>query len=155
MPDKQIRLAILLFLAVLLIPHSGIALTTTEVSAEIMCTCGCTMVLNTCNCGTADAMRSDIAGRIERGQSRDEIINAFVSQHGEQILSSPPRRGFNLVAYIAPMLGLLIGIVIAVFLARRWRYSRFLEEEDEVGGEKIGDEMLRKIGRELEMLEEV
>ena len=28
-----------------------------QVSQEIMCQCGCTMVLNTCECGTAEQMR--------------------------------------------------------------------------------------------------
>lgn len=155
MRHKSLKFVVLLALTALLLPVSSLALTTSEMSSEIMCTCGCTMVLNTCSCGTADDMRSEIDSMIGQGKSKDEIINIFVSQYGEKILSSPPRRGFNLVAYIAPGFGLLIGIVVAVFLVRRWRFSRLLEEEEEAEGPGISDEMLEKIRRELKMLEEV
>lgn len=155
MRHKSLKFVVLLALTALLLPVSSLALTTSEMSGEIMCTCGCTMVLNTCSCGTADDMRSEIDSMIGQGKSKDEIINIFVSQYGEKILSSPPRRGFNLVAYIAPGFGLLIGMVVAVFLVRRWRFSRLLEEEEEAEGPGISDEMLEKIRRELKMLEEV
>jgi cytochrome c-type biogenesis protein CcmH len=105
-------------------------------------------------------MRAIINGMIKDGMTKDQIIDDFVSQFGEVILSSPPPRGFNLVAYAVPMTGLLLGAVIAVVLVRRWS-SHGREEDwdedprgDDVDEEGVSDEMSRKIDEELDRMEE-
>ena len=152
--------AICTLLMALALPTSALALTSSEVESELMCTCGCSMVLNTCSCGTADQMRKTIRTMIREGKTKKQIINGFVLEAGDSILSSPPRKGFNMVAYAAPVVGLAFGGLIAVIFVRRWTTSSGSDAEDredggtEGGVDLITDEMQKKIDEELRKIEE-
>ncbi len=92
-----------------------------EIEARLMCYCGCAnLSIRTCTCGTADAVRREIAGRLAEGESPEQVIGAFVARHGEQILAAPAKSGFNLLAWIAPFGAVLLGAAALVFVVRRW-----------------------------------
>ncbi len=152
---NYLKIVVLIALAALFLPTVGLALTLGEMEAEIMCDCGCTMVLNTCSCGRSDAMRSRIETMIGQGSSKDGIINAFVDQYGEIILSAPTRKGFNLVAYIAPMTVFILGVLVVIFLIRRWRSSGQEEGEDASLSPALDKEMITRINKELKVIEEI
>ncbi|MBC8401280.1 MAG: cytochrome c-type biogenesis protein CcmH [Candidatus Marinimicrobia bacterium] len=59
-------------------------------------------------------MEKEIRQMVESGQTRQEIIDHFLARYGERILASPVASGFNLMAWITPIIIGLIGI--AVFL---------------------------------------
>jgi len=90
------------------------------IESSLMCYCGCAnLSIRICTCGTADAIRREIAERLEKGLSRDQVVQAFVERHGEQILTSPVKSGFNLMAWITPFGALLAGAAGLVFFLRR------------------------------------
>ncbi len=153
--DRTFKSFVILTLLVLIVPALGHAVTSSEMEAEFMCDCGCGDMLVNCTCGRSDELRGIITGMINQGKSKTQIVSAFVAQFGEVILSSPPRKGFNLVAYGVPMTGFFIGSVFAVTMARRWRSSRRDEEDEESeSGDNLSEEMEEKIRRELENLED-
>ena len=153
--DRTFKSFVILVLLVLIVPALGHAVTSSEIEAEFMCDCGCGDMLVNCTCGRSDEMRGLISQMINQGQSKTQIVANFVSQFGEVILSSPPRKGFNLVAYGVPMTGFFIGSVFAVTMARRWRSARREEEDDEDDtGDDISEEMKERIRGELENLED-
>ena len=59
-------------------------------------------------------MEKEIRQMVESGQTRQEIMDHFLARYGERILASPVASGFNLMAWITPIIIGLIGI--AVFL---------------------------------------
>lgn len=150
--------AAIMVLVIILVPAAGYSITTSEIEAELMCTCGCTMVLNTCKCGTSDQMRSSISGMIAKGMTKDEIIEWHVAKYSETVLAAPTRRGFNLIAYIGPWVGLLFGAGIAVVFVRRWTSSDEFEDEFDEDylneDHALSDDIQRKIDSELEQIEE-
>ncbi len=73
---------------------------------------------------TASQMRQIIRERLARGESREQILDYFVSKYGEWILLSPPRRGFNLVVWGLPWASVLVGLVAIGVIVRRWSRSR-------------------------------
>lgn len=152
------KLAAMMVLVIMLVPAAGYSITTSEIEAELMCTCGCTMVLNTCVCGTSDEMRNTISGMIAKGMTKDEIIEWHVAKYSETVLAAPTRRGFNLIAYIGPWVGLLFGVGIAVVFVRRWTSSDEFEDEFDEDylneDHALSDEIQRKIDSELEQIEE-
>ncbi len=156
--SKSSKLAALVVMVIMLVPAAGYSITSSEIEAELMCTCGCTMVLNTCKCGIADEMRSEISGLIAKGKTKEEIIEGYVANNGETVLAAPTRKGFNLIAYTAPWVALLFGAGIAVVFVRRWASSdEFDEDFDEDylhGDDALSDEIQRKIDSELERIEE-
>ena len=95
--DKRFKSFVILVLLVLIVPALGHAVTSSEIEAEFMCDCGCGDMLANCTCERSDELRAIITKMINQGQSKTQIVSAFVAQFGEVILSSPPRKGFNLV----------------------------------------------------------
>ncbi len=59
-------------------------------------------------------MAKAIRQLVEDGKSRQEIIDHFVDLHGERILAAPIASGFNLMAWITPIIIGLIGIAVFV-----------------------------------------
>ena len=153
------RVVVFLLLAAVVLPASALALSSSEVEWELMCDCGCGDVLVNCTCDRSEELRTVINGMIREGKTKEEILQVFVDQFGEVILSAPPRRGFNLIAYGAPAAGLLLGMFVAVIFVRRWSAAgrRDEDEEDTVRdseGEPLSDDMDRMIDEELHRIEE-
>ncbi|MGQ9629056.1 MAG: cytochrome c-type biogenesis protein [bacterium] len=118
---------------------ADLAITLEEVSNELVCQCGCGLVLNNCNhadCGVAIPMRKIIAEKIARGEDKERIVAHFVAQYGEVVLAAPVKRGFNLTAWVLPGVGIAVGggviAVVIVEWTRRRRDS--LSSEESRGG---------------------
>ncbi|MBI4180395.1 MAG: cytochrome c-type biogenesis protein CcmH [Chloroflexi bacterium] len=94
-----------------------------DIAQQLICQCGCTLTLANCShgeCMSRDAMNTLIEQKLSQGQSEKQVIAFFVAQYGEQVLASPPKRGFNLVAWIAPFVAILAGAAIIIFAMREW-----------------------------------
>lgn len=68
----------------------------------------------------AEDMKRRIRELIVQGRSDEEIRAYFTTRYGEWILLTPPRRGFNLAAYVLPLLAVGIGAIGLALTARRW-----------------------------------
>ena len=68
----------------------------------------------------AQEMRALILDQLRAGKSREEIRAYFVSKYGEWILLSPTPKGFALLVWVLPGLGLLAALAGAVTALRRW-----------------------------------
>ena len=68
----------------------------------------------------AKEMRGLIRERLERGETREEVLAYFVSKYGEWILLSPRASGFNLLVWILPFAAVLAGAVGIFAVVRRW-----------------------------------
>ena len=91
-----------------------------EIGANLMCQCGCTMVLSSCDCGTAEQMRGEIRDLLGQGKSKTDIVNYYVSKYGEKVLAAPVAQGFNLSAYITPFAAILVGASVIGLIVRQW-----------------------------------
>lgn len=149
---------LLMLLLVLFIPApSGAKLTETEVNENLYCAdCLGEMDLATCNDRTANQMRSVVTQMLNQGKSKQEILDYFVAQYGESILTLIPKKGFNIVAYLGPIIGLLVGIPVAILVIRRWGSTGGdATEGGNAGSSVVLDEQTRqKIEQELTALDE-
>ncbi len=91
-----------------------------QIGANLMCQCGCTMVLSTCDCGTAEQMRGEIRSMLDQGQTKDDIVNYYVGKYGDKVLAAPKAEGFNLSAYITPFAVILAGGGALGLIVRQW-----------------------------------
>ncbi len=111
-----------IIMAVSLMPAAHVfALTAGEIAQGLTCTCGCNMLVSACEgsmeCAPAKEITDQVAQMIETGQSKEEIIQYFVSTKGERILAAPTKKGFNLTAWILPFLAIILGgVAIYIFL---------------------------------------
>lgn len=148
--------SILLLLLVVLLPASGFAaLTETEVSESLICYACPGEPLNIDRCSGGDQMRAAITRMINEGKSKQEILDYFVAQFGDSILTTVPKKGFNMVAYTGPIIGLLVGIPVALLVIRRWGSSAKAATEGTTNDSKtVLDEQTRqRIEQELAALD--
>ena len=86
-----------------------------------MCYCGCAdLTVRACTCGTADAIRQEIAERLGNGETPDQVVAVYVSRHGAQIRSAPTKTGFDLLAWVTPFAALLLAGSALIVIVRRW-----------------------------------
>jgi cytochrome c-type biogenesis protein CcmH len=109
-------------------------------------------------CGTSLAVARDAPlARRERafigrlaGQCRSatEIKAALVAQYGDEVLATPPRRGFDLSAYLVPFAAaLLAAALLALAVVRRRRPPGV-----EAPAPALGADDARRLAAELERL---
>ncbi len=97
--------------------------TLAEIESEVVCPT-CHTTLDQSSSAVALRMRTFIRARIAAGDTKSEIKRKLVDDFGEQVLASPPKRGFNLLAWVLPpVLVVAAGGILAV-LAVRWSRRR-------------------------------
>ena len=113
----------LLFILLYVSPVKADSATVGDISRQLICQCGCNMVLLNCShaeCHSRETMTALIEQQIEQGQSEEQIMQLFVAQYGEQVLSEPPKRGFNLTAWITPFAAILAGGGVIYVTLKKW-----------------------------------
>jgi cytochrome c-type biogenesis protein CcmH len=100
--------------------------TPAELESELVCPV-CETTLDTSNAPIALRMKEKIRERIAAGATKSEIKAEFVEQFGPAVLAVPPKSGFNLLAWLLPLVGVTIAAVVVGLLA--WRWSRRRTEE--------------------------
>jgi cytochrome c-type biogenesis protein CcmH/NrfF len=95
-----------------------------SLGTKLMCMCGCGQILTQCNhinCPSSGPMLKELDAHVAKGEADDLIIQDFVQEYGEKVLSEPPSRGFNSIAWYIPGAAFVIGLGIVIMLIRLWR----------------------------------
>src|SRR5580692_4670057 len=95
-----------------------------SLGAKLMCMCGCGQILTQCNhinCPSSGSMLKELDAHVATGESDDLIVQDFVQKYGEKVLSEPPSKGFNSIAWYIPGVAFAIGLGIVITLIRLWR----------------------------------
>lgn len=101
--------------------------TLAELEGELICPT-CQTTLDQSSAPVADQMRAIIRERIRAGDTKSEIKDRLVANYGREVLAAPPKTGFDLLAWLLPILGL--GMAVVIVGAAAWRWSR-------AGGEPV------------------
>jgi cytochrome c-type biogenesis protein CcmH len=97
--------------------------TLADLEGEVMCPV-CNTTLDQSSSPAARQIEAFISARIAAGDSKSEIKDRLVAEYGAQILAAPPKKGFNLLAWLLPIVGLLGGALVLGLLAWRWSHTR-------------------------------
>jgi cytochrome c-type biogenesis protein CcmH len=121
--------------------------TLAEIESEVVCPT-CHTTLDQSSSPVANRMRNFIRARISAGDTKAEIKQRLVEDFGEQVLASPPKRGFNLLAWVIPPVAVLVGAVVLGVLAVRWSRGRSAPSPQPVAPDaalerRIDDELAR------------
>ena len=90
-----------------------------KLEKEIMCPVCDGQTLDQSQSLIAEDMKNSIKEKIAEGYNEEEIKNYFVDRYGENVVAYPSSTGFNLLAYLVPILGLILSILIFTFYIRR------------------------------------
>ena len=94
--------------------------TAREIYALIMCPLCAGQTIAQSNNETSRQMRDLVLKKLRQGETKEEILEYFVSRYGERIMAKPRTEGFNVMLWFLPgVFGALAAIVI-YSLIRRW-----------------------------------
>ncbi|HVA17058.1 MAG TPA: cytochrome c-type biogenesis protein CcmH [Candidatus Dormibacteraeota bacterium] len=121
---------------------------------RVMCMCGgCNDTAAKCNhmggnfsgpCETAQAELKELNDRVGQGKSDDLVLQSFVEEYGPTVLISPPATGFDLWAWLMPIIAPLIGMALVWMFVARWRRKMAL-----AGGPQISPELLARAREDI------
>jgi cytochrome c-type biogenesis protein CcmH len=113
---------------------------------QVMCPI-CHTTLDQSQSGAANQIRAIIRDKIARCETADQIKRELVADFGVSILAAPPKHGFNLVAWVLPLVGIGLGAAVLGWLA--WRWSRSRESTTALDGPALDPELDRRVDEEL------
>jgi cytochrome c-type biogenesis protein CcmH len=91
-----------------------------DIEDEVMCPiCGTLLELSTSP--QAERERAFIRRQIAGGRSKQQIEDALVAEYGNEVLAVPRGSGFDLSAYLVPVVAFLLGTVALAVGIARWR----------------------------------
>jgi cytochrome c-type biogenesis protein CcmH len=116
-----------------------------DIEDEVMCV-ECKTALNVSTSAVAEQERNFIRRQIAMGKDKQQVKDALVEQFGQGVLATPEEKGFDLAAYLVPIvLGLLAVAALAV-AARRFRRR---PEDAAPASEPLADDDARRLDAEL------
>ena len=119
-----------------------------ELGQKLMCVCGCNQILGSCNhvgCTYSHDMMKELEDRIARNEPDDLTLQAFVQEYGPTVLSSPPAKGFNRIAWIAPIVFPLVALVVLWDVVRRWKHKGAVAT---ASGPRVSADLIARAQRE-------
>lgn len=99
---------------------AGLDARAAEIAAQLRCpVCTGQSVLES-NSGIAQEMQAVIRERLGKGETEDQILSYFVGSYGDWIILKPRPIGLNLLVYILPAGGLILGAGWLFTRVRKW-----------------------------------
>jgi len=112
---------------------------------SLKCMCGgCDMAAGMCThsggnfagpCDLAKAELKEVNAAVAKGDSDEQVQQAFVQEYGPTVLIEPPKKGFNLLAWIMPVVLPIFAVLLVWGIAQRWRERA---EPATAGGPALG-----------------
>lgn len=94
-----------------------------DIQDEVMCViCGVPLV----NAGgpQSEDVRDFIRERVEKCETKDQIKDALVAEFGTEVLATPQKSGFDLTAYLVPIIALIAVLAAITAGAIGWKRNR-------------------------------
>jgi cytochrome c-type biogenesis protein CcmH len=119
-----------------------------DVEDEVMCLeCGTPLAVSTSD--VADQERKFIAELIAQGKTKAQVKDALVAEYGPKVLAEPADDGFQLTAWIVPVLAALAALAFVLLTLRRWRKARDTSASDAGAQNGLDPDDERRLDAEL------
>ena len=121
-----------------------------ELESEVVCPT-CHTTIDQSSSPIARRMKVFISARIRAGDTKSEIERRLVAQFGPEVIAKPSRHGFDLVAWLLPIVLLAAGaagIAVAV-----WRWRRTAQPAPAATAPALDADLERRVDEELARFE--
>ena len=150
-PSRLVRLLLAALAAlVLAAPAAACKPQASQAYLETRLVCiTCHTTLDESDSPFAVEMKTEIARQIKACRTNSQIIDSMVAQFGPAVLSTPQTHGFDLIAWVLPLGGILLGAAALAFGARRWQAVRATASDDSPQS-PLAPEDERRVDEELQ-----
>ncbi len=91
-----------------------------DIEDEVMCPV-CGTLLELADSPQAKREKVYVARLVAEGRTKAEIKDALVAQYGSSVLALPKASGFDLSAYLVPIVAIVLAVIVLAFSVSRWR----------------------------------
>jgi len=119
-----------------------------ELYGRIMCPLCAGQTIAQSSNETSKQMRDLVLKKLRQGETKEEVLEYFVSRYGERIMAMPNKRGLNLMLWFLPFVLVAIAAILIFSMIRRW-YSKGRVEEDPHFEEARLSEYKERLEKEL------
>ena len=130
---------------------------------SLKCMCGgCDMAAGMCThsggnfagpCDPAKGELKEISDRVSKGESDDQVQEGFVQEYGPTVVIEPPKKGFDLLVWVMPVILPVMAVLFVWGLVHRWK-ERAAVAPVAAGGAPIDPELLARAHREMDSQDE-
>ena len=89
------------------------------IDAMLIAPCCFTQQVSVHHSAAAEEVQRDVRARLAAGQSRQQILDAYVAKYGKRILAEPPAAGFDLTLYVMPFVAFVASVGLVAAILRR------------------------------------
>jgi cytochrome c-type biogenesis protein CcmH len=140
--------ALLLMLVLALVPAARAAApraSFNDIEDEVMCVT-CNVPLNIANSPQAEDERTEIKRLIALGLTKQQVLDRLKADLGPEVLADPPRDGFTIPPWLAPIAAIGGVALLLVLTGPRWRRGGGADPAGDAAGawpEQSPDELRR------------
>ena len=116
-----------------------------DIEDEVMCV-ECKTALNVSTSAVAEQERDFIRRQIAMGKDKQEVKDALVEEFGPGVLATPEEKGFDLAAYLVPLVLAALALAALAVAARRFRRR---PDRPARAAEPLDDDDARRLDAEL------
>jgi cytochrome c-type biogenesis protein CcmH len=99
-----------------------------QLNGELMCPVCDGQTIDGSSAQISIDMRLKVRELLDEGKTNAEVRDYFVLRYGQEILAAPERSGFNLLAWVVPVVIVLGGIGIALITIKNMRKSSLVPQ---------------------------
>ncbi len=92
----------------------------TEIESEVMCPV-CGTLLELAESPQAQQEKAFVTRLVAAGRTKEQIKDALVAEYGSEVLALPQGSGFDLSAYVVPIVAFVVAVLALAIGVLRWR----------------------------------
>ena len=89
-----------------------------SIDQQIMCPVCPAETIDQAQVPIAKQMRLIVREQLANGATEAEILSFFADRYGQAIIGAPPKSGYNLIAWVLPVVALAGALVASIFVLR-------------------------------------
>lgn len=124
-----------------------------QLEAKLMAPCCWAQQVSLHQSPAADEIKQNIRVLLAQGKTPQQILDFYVGEYGDRILSEPPARGFSRLIYVAPWVFLVGSVGLVVMVIRRLRAVNPAPARVEKAAAPPSDDEADRIDEELRNLD--
>lgn len=119
-----------------------------EIEEEVMCPV-CGTLLGLAESPQATREKVFVEKLAKRGEDKEEIKQALVNEYGDAVLALPKGSGFNLSAYVVPIVAFVVAVILLALGVWRWRKAAGSRDDRKPEVEGPSDEDRERLDADL------